>query len=135
VVRGLEQIGREVERGLWQEIAEQHNTRVQQLSIEHVRSVEQRYQGRQGQEREIAVEQARRQADRLRITPEKLVGLTWNDSALSVTVTNPDTTPRARFTATSAQKVRSSRSSTMPRSADWPEWCTTSTAVCRSIRS
>src|SRR5690606_263750 len=28
VVRGLEQIGREVERGHWREIADQHNTRV-----------------------------------------------------------------------------------------------------------
>src|SRR5690606_25224506 len=75
VVHGLEKIGREVEQGHWREIADQHNARVQQLSVEHVRSVEQRYQGREGLEREIAVEQARRQADRLRLTPEKIAGL------------------------------------------------------------
>ncbi|WP_157171746.1 hypothetical protein [Nocardia higoensis] len=75
VVRGLDQIGREIERGHWREIADQHNTRVQQLGIEHVRSVEQRFQGRAGLEREIAVEQARRQADRLLLTPERIDGL------------------------------------------------------------
>ncbi|WP_157172002.1 hypothetical protein [Nocardia higoensis] len=75
VVRGLEKIGREVEQGYWREIAVEHNARVQQLGIEHVRAVEQRFHGREGLEREIAVEQARRQADRLQITPEKVAGL------------------------------------------------------------
>src|SRR5690606_98700 len=75
VVRGLEQIGREVERGHWREIADQHNTRVHQLGVEHVRSVEQRYHGREGAGREIAIEQARRQAERLLIAPEKVAGL------------------------------------------------------------
>ncbi|MBF6355264.1 hypothetical protein IU449_12040 [Nocardia higoensis] len=75
VVRGLEQIGREVERGHWREIADQHNTRVHRLGVEYVRSMEQRYHGREGAEREIAIDQARRQAERLLITPEKVAGL------------------------------------------------------------
>lgn len=75
VVRGLEEIGREVERGHWREIADQHNTRVHQLGIQHVRSVQQRHHGREGPEQDIAIEQARRQADRLLITPEKTAGL------------------------------------------------------------
>ena len=75
VVRGLEEIGREVDRGQWREIADQHNTRVHQLGIEHVRSVQQHHQGREGPEQDIAIEQARRQADRLLITPEKIAGL------------------------------------------------------------
>lgn len=75
VVRGLETIGKEVERAHWHEIAGEHNERVRKLGVEHVRAVRARLQGRAGLERDCALEQAGRQVERLMITPERTAGL------------------------------------------------------------
>lgn len=74
VVTDLELIGREVERGRWREISNEHNARVRELGVEHVRAVEQRFV-RAGPERDLAIEQARRRAERLLFTPDKTAGL------------------------------------------------------------
>jgi len=75
VVAGLGVIGHEVERRHWRQITDQHNARVRQLGIEHLRSVERHYSGRSNYERETAIEQAQRQVTRLLLTPEKTAGL------------------------------------------------------------
>ncbi|WP_040798056.1 hypothetical protein [Nocardia higoensis] len=75
VIAGLDKIGHEVERGQWREITDQHNARVHQLGVEHLRSVEKHYRGRSSYERETALEQAQRQVERLLLTPEKTEGL------------------------------------------------------------